>query len=142
MLRLFQGSFIFGEATSSQFFRLVLSTQQLPFQSSCFFRAFAFLTSSFLLYLQKSYFFEAGTSAQHQLFQKSYILEKCAFFRKAIFCITHFFRKATFLERLLFQDVMFYSTYLSKRATFLQHNFSEQLLFYNIIFQNSYFFTT
>ena len=33
-------------------------------------------------YLQKSYFFEAVTSAKHQLFQKSYILEKKRIFQK------------------------------------------------------------
>ena len=61
-------------------------------------------------YLQKScYFFEAGTSAQHQLFQKSYILgEKKQFFRKAIFRITHFFG-----------EPRFYSSYFFKRRYLL-----------------------
>ena len=153
MSRLFQESFILGEATSSHFFGVITLLPQLLFQSSCIFRASAFFDqllfqnnyhffaavifseqllfqsktsteqlplgkkkffgeatfrNSYLFwrrnclewrYLQKScYFFEAGTSAQHQLFQKSYILgEKKQFFRKAIFRITHFFWRATFL---------------------------------------------
>ena len=47
--------------------------------------------------------FEEGTSAQHQLFQKSHILEKNNFSEKQSFVLPPFFSRATFLERLLFQ---------------------------------------
>ena len=177
MSRLFQESFILGEATSSHFFGVITLLPQLLFQSSCIFRASAFFDqllfqnnyhffaavifseqllfqsktsteqlplgkkkffgeatfrNSYLFwrrnclewrYLQKScYFFEAGTSAQHQLFQKSYILgEKKQFFRKAIFRITHFFG-----------ELRFYSSYFFKRRYLLQQQ----------PFQKSCFFAT
>ena len=129
MLQLFQDNFIFAEATSSYFFRVTTSTQQLLFRSSYFFRAAAFfsffrtVTFSQQLFFQNSFFFratvlqsshflrirsplwqllfgtavfslfkikiskkscffKAGTSAQYQLFQKSYILEKANFSEK------------------------------------------------------------
>ena len=83
-------------------------------------------------YLKKSKFFKAGTSAQYQLFQKSYSLEKANFSEKQFSAVyTYFFWKATFLERLLLQK-----TLLPVAATF-----SEELLFYNILFQKSYYFT-
>ena len=56
MLQLFQNSFIYGEATSSHFFRVTTSTQQLLFRSSYFFRAAAFLRNSFFRTIT---FFEA-----------------------------------------------------------------------------------
>ena len=69
------------------------------FQNSCFFRAkllprnhtsrignslaqLPFGTDTYRRYLQKSYFFEADSSAQHQFFQKSKILEKATFSEK------------------------------------------------------------
>ena len=66
--------------------------------------------------------FEAGTSAQHQFFQKNYIFEKSKLFRKVAFRITHFFWRATFLEWLHFQKMLF------SIAT----TFSEELLSHNI----------
>ena len=97
MLRLFQDSFIFGEANSSHFFRVTISTQELLFASSYIFRAAAFLWSFFSRtvtslqqfffensffseqYIKKSYFFKAGTFTQYQLFQKSYFLKNTIF---------------------------------------------------------------
>ena len=129
MLPLFQDNFILGEATSSHFFRITTSTQQLLLRSSYFLRTAAFFSfcravtfsqefffqNSFffgatllqcrhflkigsslrqllfgaaiffrrnclgLRYLKKSYFFKAGTSVQHQPFQKSYIWKKLIF---------------------------------------------------------------
>ena len=74
---------------------------------------------------------KAGTSAQYQLFQKSYILEKANFSEKQYSAVyTYFFWRTAFLERLLFQK-----TLPSIAATF-----SEELLFYNILFQKSYYF--
>ena len=57
MLRLFEDSFHFGEATSSHFFRITISTQQLIFWSSYFFRAAAFLEE---LFSQNSHLFVAA----------------------------------------------------------------------------------
>ena len=174
MLPVFQDNFILIEATSSHFFRVTTSKQQLLFCGSYFFRTaavlsfFTFSDSHFfagvifseqLLFRsenstkqpllenrkfftavtfwnscffseelfkikisKKSYFFKAGTSAQHQ---KSYI------FQKINFHITYFFRRTVFSEQLLFRK-----TLPSIAATF-----SEELLFYNILFQKSYYFT-
>ena len=100
------GYLLFGTATSlaEELFRMKISTE--------------------------SYFFEAGTSAEHQLIQKSYILEKSEFFRKAIlhypfFLESYLFRVATFSK-----DVIFYRSHLFRRATFLQHTFSKELPFH------------
>ena len=65
MLRLLQDSFIFEEATSSHFFRVTTLTQQLPFRSSYFLGATAFfrsflcrrVISSQQVLFQNSYFF-------------------------------------------------------------------------------------
>ena len=62
MLRLCQDSFIFGEATSSHFFRVTSLTQYLLFWSRYFFRASAFLEElSFQnTLLRNSYFFRVA----------------------------------------------------------------------------------
>ena len=180
MLPLFQDNFILVEATSSRFFRVTTSTQQLLFRDSYFFRTAAvfsffrtvtfsqklFFQNSFFFgakilqsshslrtgsslrqllfgaaiffggtlkgYLKKSYFFKAGTSAQHQPFQKSYILEKTDFVENQF---PHYY--LLFLENCLsrattfWKDHTFYRSYLFKRATFLQHAFSEEFLFHS-----------
>ena len=62
MLRIFQNSFIFGEATYSHFFWVTNSTQQLLFRSSCFFWGAPFSEQSLFskqLSFQNSYFSRA-----------------------------------------------------------------------------------
>ena len=142
---------------SSSFFRADALFEELLFQNSHFFPAFfpqniylfrakllprnqtlrtgnslvqlPFRTATHRRHLQKSYFFEADSSAQHQLFQKKQDFEKGYFFRKAKFRITYFFRRATFL--IPFSSIAtFYSSYIFRRASFLQHTFSEELLFH------------
>ena len=63
MLRLFQDSFILGEATSSNFFRVTTWTQQLPARAAIFF-FFFFLRSSFfrIVILHSSYLSRVATS--------------------------------------------------------------------------------
>ena len=90
------------------FFRTVTFPQHCLFQNSYFFRAkvlprnhtlrignslvqLPFGTATHRIYLQKSYFFKADSSAQYQLFQK---------ISKAIFRLTYFFLRATFLKLL------------------------------------------
>ena len=90
------------------FFRTVTFSQHCFFQNSYFFRAkllprnqtlrignslvqLPFGTATHRIYLQKSYFLEADSSAQDQLFQK---------FSKAIFRLTYFFLRAIFLKLL------------------------------------------
>ena len=69
-LATFQDSFIFGEATSSHFFRVTASTQQLIFRRGYFLRAAAFLRSSVFgrvislqqLFFQNTCFLRVGSS--------------------------------------------------------------------------------
>ena len=112
------------------FFRIETSTGQQLLEKRKFFRAVTF-RNSYLFGGRISYNNDIGTSAQHQRFQKSYILQKNQFSRTAIFCITYFFWRATFLERLFFQK-----TLPSIAATF-----SEELHFHNVLFQKSYYVT-
>ena len=142
---------------SSSFFRADAISEELLFQNSHFFPAFfseyIYLFRAKLLprnqtlrtgnslvqlpsrtathrrHLPKSYFCEADSSAQHQLFQKKQDFEKGYFFRKAKFRITYFFWAATFW--IPFSSIAtFYSSYIFRRASFLQHIFSEELLFH------------
>ena len=92
----FRSRYFFRAAAFFSYFRTVTFSQQLFFQNSFFLRAnIHFLRirtslwqllfgkavfSPFSLKIsKKSYFFKSGTSAQYQLFQKSYILEKATF---------------------------------------------------------------
>ena len=92
----FRSRYFFRAAAFFSFFRTATFSQQLFFQNSFFFRAnihflrirtslsqLLFGTAVFspfsLKISKKNYFFKAGTSAQYQLFQKSYILEKATF---------------------------------------------------------------
>ena len=62
-LWLFQNSFIFGEASSSHFFRATTSAQQLLFRSSYFFRTAAFFEELLFLeqsFIRSSYFFRVA----------------------------------------------------------------------------------
>ena len=76
----FQNSFFFGAKLlqSNHFLRIGSSLRQLLFGIAIFFRRNCLGE----IYLKKSYLFKAGTSAQHQPFQKSYILEKADFLVK------------------------------------------------------------
>ena len=102
-----------------------------------FLRPLYFRRNYFFTLLQSDHFGKTEellfqiSSAQHQLFQKSYVLEKANFSKKEIFCMTYFFWRAAVLEQLLFQ-----MTLPSMAATF-----SEMLLVHNILFRKSYYFT-
>ena len=91
MLRLFQGNFIFGEATSSHFFRVTTSTQQLLFRSSYFFRTAAFFS-----------IFRAVTFSQQLFFRNSF------FFRAKLLQISQFLRIGSSLWQLLFGTAIFF----------------------------------
>ena len=84
----FQNSYFFRAKLlpSNHILRIGNSLVQLPFG-----------TATYRRYLQKSYFFKADSSVQHQLFPKKQDFGKSYFFRKAIFRITYFFWRATFL---------------------------------------------
>ena len=170
MLRPFQDSFIFGEATS-YFFRVTTSTQQLLFRISYFFRAAAFFFEELFFqnshFFRSSYFFRKATFSERNFypaatfwewkffravtFQNSYLLAEELFrikisteelpFRSRYFCTaSNFIRKDTFWKKLIFQKSNI-PHYFFWRATFLiAATFSEELLFYNILIQKSYYF--
>ena len=116
MLRLFQESFSFGEATSSRFFRVTILTQQLLFRSSYFFRAAAFLRSSFFriitffeaVIFQNSYFFIAKLLASSHFLR----IESSSgqlLLRTATFLVEEMFRIKIYSEELLFPSRYFYT---------------------------------
>ena len=145
-------SYFFGAAISleqmlfffqkNQFFIAVVFSKQLLLQGETyteqpllenrkFFRAvrpFWCRNFSKYIYLQKSYFLEAGSSAHHQLFQKSHILEKATFSEKHYSALPTFsgelpfhrgdFSKTRYLpQKLHFQKSYFLITYVFKRVT-------------------------
>ena len=107
---IFQNSYFFRAKLlpSNHILRIGNSLAQLPFG-----------TATYRRYLQKSYFLEADSSAQQQLFQKSEILEKATFSEKQYSVLPTF----------------------SGELPSIAATFSEELLFYNIPFQKSYYFT-
>ena len=107
-------------------FRAKLLPRNQTLRTRNFLVQLPFTAATHRRHLQKSYFFEADSSAQHQLFQKKQDFEKGYFFSKAKFRITYFFWRATFL--MPFSSIAtFYSRYIFRRASFLQHTFSEEL---------------
>ena len=76
---------------NSYFFRVKLLPRNHPLRTGNYLVQLPFGTATHKIYLQKSYFLEADSSAQHQLFQK---------ISKAIFRLTYFFLRATFLKLL------------------------------------------
>ena len=135
MLPLFQDNFILGEATSSHFFRVTTSTQQLLFRDSYFFR-----TAAFFPFFQNSHVF-AGVIFSEQLFFRSETSTEQAFFEnkkranfsnQVLLHSSNFFRKDRFWEKLVFQksnipqyiptfssELPFYSCYFFKRRYLL-----------------------
>ena len=148
---------VFSKYHKSYFFGAALSSEQMTFLRSSFIKTVTFSiifspehllvqseTSTQKTYLenrkffsavnhrrhlQKSYFFEAGSSAQHQLFQK-----KARFWKRLLFQKSEIPHYLLFLESYLlisFSSIAtFYSSYIFRRASFLQHTFSEELLFH------------
>ena len=129
MLRLFQDNFIFGEATSSHFFRVTTLTQQLHFRSSYFFRTAIFFS-----------FFRGVTFSQQLFFQNSF------FFRAKILQNSHFLRISSLWQLLSATAIfsLFRIKISKKRVTFskqvLLHNinfFRKGILWKKLIFQRS-----
>ena len=113
MLPLFQENFILGEATSSHFFKVTTSTQQLLFWSSYFFRTAAFFS-----------FFRAVTFSQELFFQNSF------FFGEKLLQSSHFLRIGSSLWQLLFGT-----------AIFSEELFRKKISKKELLFQSRYFCT-
>ena len=131
---LFPRSYFFRKASFLEwkFYRISTSWEQEVLYGRYFLEQLFFLEELLRIKLyKKSYFFKAGTSAQHQPSQKSYVLEKTDFSENQF---THYL---LFLENCLFRattfskDATFYRSYPLRRATFLQHAFSEELQFHS-----------
>ena len=119
MLRLFQDSFIFGEATSSHFFRVTISTQQLLSRSSYFFRTAAFLRSSFFItvifsqiFFQNSFFFRAN------ILQSSHSLRTGSYLGQLLFGTTIFLAEELFRIKISTEELIFQSRYFSTASPF------------------------
>ena len=118
MLPLFQGNFILGEATSSHFFRVTTTTQQLLFRSSYFFRIAAFFS-----------FFRTVTFSQKLFFQNSF------FFKVNLPQSSHFLRIGSSLCGSYFSEELFRIKISKKELLFLSRyfctasTFSEKLHF-------------
>ena len=69
VLRLFQDNFAFGEATFSHFFRVTISTQQLHFRSTYFFRAAAVFSFFKTATFSSSYFFRIAFFSERKLYR-------------------------------------------------------------------------
>ena len=114
-------------------------SQELFFQNNLFFFSFFyFLEQLFfseelfrLKYLKKGYFFKADTSAQHQPFQESHILEKTGFSENQFPHYLFFQESCPFRATTFSKGATFCCRYLFRRATFLLHTFSEELLFHS-----------
>ena len=90
MLPLCQDNFVLVEATSSHFFRVTASTQDLLFRGSYFFRTAAVFS-----------FFRTVTFSQELFFQNNF------FFGAKILQSSHFLRIESSLQQLLFGTAIF-----------------------------------
>ena len=164
----FQDSFVFGETSSSHFFRVATSTQQLLFRGSYFFRAANFFAQ---LLFQNSRFFAAviffriatfsernfcrtASSCEQLVLQGSYFVGTAASLMKELVQNKDIYRTA-FLKQVLLQNRYFFNkgTFFKRctsshrdisfwRATFsewVKPNFSQQVLFRRATFQNILF---
>ena len=116
------------------------STEQPLLENRNLFGQLLFETATFLAeelfrkkrYIQKSYFFKAGTSAHHQIFQENYILEKGNNSEKQYSLLPTFAGELLFRAAATFsKDAMFYIILLFRRLAFLQDTFSEELIFHS-----------
>ena len=162
MLQLFPESFIFGEATSSHFFRETISTQQLFYRNSCFFRTTAFEQSFFRSYFFKIASFQSKNSSEQTFlenrklfravtFRNNYlfgggIVQNKDIYRRATFSkqvLLHsisIFRKATFWKKLISQksNTPYYLLFLES-CRFRVATFSKDATFYSILFKRAAF---
>ena len=109
-------------------FRNETSTQQPLCENRKFFRAITFRNSYFFggviaqskdIY-RRAPLIEAGTSAQHQLFQKSYIFKKPTFPEEPPFQSGNFFKRRNLLQKKAFQEGYFLATCFFIKVAILQ----------------------
>ena len=108
-------NFILGEATSSHFFRVNTSTQQLLFWGSYFFITAAFLS-----------FFRTVTFSHELFFQNSF------FFGAKLLESSHFLRIGCSLRQLPFGTVIFFGGTVLDKGIWKRATFSKQVLLQSI----------
>ena len=139
MLPLFQENFILGETTSSHFFEITTSTQQLLFRDSSFFRTTIFSPFSEQSLFRRSFWIKI--SKKELIFQSRYFCTLSTFSEKIDFSKELIFQKSNvpqykppFFGELLFQSGQFF-----KRRYLLQQLPFQKSYFF-LLFQNSHFF--
>ena len=135
MLVIFQDNFVLVEATSSYFFLGTISTQQLLFQGSHFFRTIAvfsffrtvifsqelyFQNSLFLgvKVLQSSHFLRIGSSLRQLFFGTAIFSEKLLISKKELLFLRYFCTASTFSEKLHFGKKWSFRKSISALPTF------------------------
>ena len=126
-------------------FRNETSTVQPLCENRKFFRAVTFRSSFFfsgLIFQNKDIYrraplIEAGTSAQHELFQKSYIFQEPTFSGELSFQSGHFFKSRYLLQQQPFQKSYFLTIYFFRRVTISQPRFlsTATLTIYQLVIQ-------
>ena len=116
-LLLFQDSFIFGEATSSNFFRV---TQHLLFWSGYVYKAAAFYRSSFFRTITSSQqlFFRIATSLRTKLLLTSHFLRKESSLGQLLFGTATFLVEESFRIKISTEELLFRSRYFCTTSTF------------------------
>ena len=150
MLRLFQGNFIFGEATFLHFFRVTTSAQQLHLRSSYFFRAAAFFsffrTVTFLqqLFFQNSFFFRVKILQHSQVLYDRFKKFFKKFFMTVTFRNSYFvpvqdkniLKRATFSKLVILHSFNFFR----KAAFWKKLVFQESNILHCLLFLESFLF--
>ena len=146
MLPLFQENFILGEVTSSYFFRVTTSTQQLLFRDSYVFRIAAFSPFSEQTLFRRSYLFRTASFFGVKLLQSKHFLKIRSSLRQLLFGKTtlsgrtvqnKFFKVGTSAQHQLFQKATFW-----KKPIFQRNNIPQYIPFFSgeLTFQSGYFF--
>ena len=136
---IFSDSFIFGKATSSQFFRVPFFkvSQEFLFRSSSFFRVAVFFEE---LFFQNSHFFQHFLLVQSETSTQKLHLENRKFFSAAT--SQNIYPQHISTEQLLFQSRFFCTTSTSsKKARFWKRlHFQKSKIPYYLLFLESYLF--
>ena len=123
MLRLFQDNFVFGEATSSHFFRVTSSPPQLHFRSSYFFRAAAFFSSFRIVTFSQQFFFQNRFFFRAKMLLGSYSSEQL-FFPEELFRIKVSKNELLFKGGTSVQYQLFQKSYILEKANFSVKQYS------------------
>ena len=122
---------IYGEATSSHFFRVTTSTQRLLFRCSYFFRTAAFSTFSEQSLFRWSYFFRIASFSEWSIYRVATSWEQEVVYGSQ-FSEQLFFSEELFRIKISNRELLFCGRYFCTAS-----DFSEKLHFGKLIFQKS-----